>query len=337
MLASPALAAIRARFPNAHIAYLGRRYVADVVANSGWFDEYIAAPEKSPGSLLTLAAALRRDRFDLAVLFPNSFRSAAAVWLGRARRRVGYDRDGRGWMLTDRLQPQHDRNGFVPGSMLDYYNAIAASLGCRNIGRELALRAGPEDDAGLRSRLPGLDPDRPLVVLNPGGAYGTAKIWSAERFAAVGDALARGFGVQLVATGTPGERAIAESMRTAAREPIYLCFDPPLGLGPLKSLIRRADLLITNDTGPRHYAIAFGVPLVTVFGPTDPAWTETHFEHERKVMLALECQPCQEKICPLGHTNCMRQLEVESVLKPAVELLEARLARRKVASSGVGG
>lgn len=324
VLASPALSALRARFPDSHIAYLGRRYVADVVAHSGWFDEFIDAPEKSAGSLLSLAVRLRRERFDLAILFPNSFRSAATVWLGGARRRVGYDRDARGWMLTDRLQPHRNGHGFKPVSMLDYYNAIAAATGCSNVSRRLSLGHGPDDETTFRTRLPQLDLNRPLVVLNPGGAYGTAKIWPAERFAAVGDELSRRFGAQIVATGTAAERSIADAIRAAARQPLHLCFDPPLGLGPLKSLIRRADLLVTNDTGPRHYAIAFGVPVVTIFGPTDPAWTETHFEHERKVMLALDCQPCQEKICPLGHTNCMQQLSVDLVIAAAAELLAAR-------------
>lgn len=336
VLASPALAALRAHFRSAHIAYLGRPYIADVVANSGWFDEMIAASDKSAEPLFSLAASLRRDRFDLAILFPNSFRSALAVWMGRARRRVGYDRDGRGWMLTDRLQPRRNGRDFIPVSMLDYYNAIAAAVGCREISRRLSLHVGPADEPALRSRLPQLDTARPLVVLNPGGAYGTAKIWPADRFAAVGDELYRRFGAQIVATGTANERPIAEALRAAAREPIHLCFDPPLGLGPLKSLIRRADLLVTNDTGPRHYAIAFDVPVVTVFGPTDPAWTETSFEHERKVMLALDCQPCQEKICPLGHTNCMQQLGVDRVLASAVELVSKRLAHRSPSLGGVG-
>lgn len=337
VLASPALAALRRRFPTAHIAFLCRRYVADVVRDSGWMNELIFWPDggrDAPAGFWSLTARLRSDAFDLAILLPNSFRSALAVWLGRVARRVGYTRDGRGFMLNDRLQPERNGRGFKPVSMLDYYNALAEHVGCTGVGRHLTLACGPADESAIDQRLGPFDANRPLIVLNPGGAYGTAKLWPADRFAAVGDELVRSYGARVIVSGTPKEAAIADQMRQAAREPLEFCFDPPLGLGPLKSLIQRADLLVTNDTGPRHYAIAFNVPVVTIFGPTDPAWTETNFPRERKVMLALECQPCQEKLCPLGHNHCMVQLEASRVLATARELLDARLTERRTAVAG---
>ncbi len=337
VLASPALAAVRERFRGAHVAFLCRRYVADVVRDSGWMDELIFWPDggaDSPAGFWGLTGRLRAGAFDLAIVLPNSFRSALAVWLGRAGRRVGYSRDGRGFMLNDRLRPERNGRGFKPVSMLDYYNALAERVGCVRVGRRLTLAYGAADEAATEERLGPFDRGRPLVVLNPGGAYGTAKLWPAERFAAVGDELVRAYGARVIVSGTPKEAAIAEQMRRAAREPMEFCFEPPLGLGPLKSLMRRADLLVTNDTGPRHYAIAFDVPVVTIFGPTNPAWTETNFPRERKVMLALECQPCQEKLCPLGHNHCMVQLEAGRVLAAARELLDARLAERRTAVAG---
>lgn len=338
VLASPALVALRERFRSARITFLCRRYVADVIRDSAWMDEIVSWPDggaEAPTGLWALVRRLRREEFDIAILFPNSFRSAAAVWLGGAKRRVGYSREARGWMLTDRMQPLRNGRRFAPVSMLDYYNAIAQHAGCRDVGRRLSLGFGAADEQAIERRLGPFEPDRPLVVLNPGGAYGTAKLWPAERFAAVGDELTRRYGARVIVSGTPKEAAIAKTIERASREYLEICFNPPLGLGPLKSLIRRADLLVTNDTGPRHYAIAFDVPVVTIFGPTDPGWTESNFDRERKVLLALECQPCQEKLCPLKHNNCMMHLDVSMVLSAACELLDARISGRRAAARGM--
>jgi len=99
---------------------------------------------------------------------------------------------------------------------------------------------------------------------------------------------------------------------------------PLLSLGELKSLIRRSDLLICNDAGPRHFAKAFGVPVVTIFGPTHPDWTATSYPYERIVRINVECGPCQQRICPLGHLNCMTGVTVEMVISAARELLHSR-------------
>jgi len=334
VLATPALAALRRRFAESRICLLLRSYVADVVADGGFADEVLTWPpdRTGPAGWLRFIRRLRAHRFDLALLLPNSFRSALAVRLSGARRRVGYVRDARGWLLTDRLRPPRSGGRRVVESMLDYYGRLVEALECDASDRRPRLGIGPADEAACARRFASLDQERPLVVLNPGGAFGTAKLWPAERFAAIGDALAGEFNAQIIASGTPKERALGEAIARAAQRPVMLCFEPPVGLGPLKALIRRADLLVTNDTGPRHYAIALGTPVVTIFGPTDPGWTETRFHLERKVMLALDCQPCQKKRCPLGHTNCMMQLDVERVLVAARALLAERLAGRRAAA-----
>ena len=89
----------------------------------------------------------------------------------------------------------------------------------------------------------------------------------------------------------------------------------------IRRLVKRSALLITNDTGPRHFAAAFGVPAVTIFGSSDPAWTNTRYSEERWVHLKLECQPCMQRICPLKHHACMNELKPDRVLAAALELL----------------
>ncbi|MFH1419193.1 MAG: lipopolysaccharide heptosyltransferase II [Planctomycetota bacterium] len=324
VMATSALRAVRRRFPSAHIVHLMRPYVADVLAGTDFSDATVfwsGSGGRGVRAAAALAGRLRRERIDLAILLTNSFRSALVAYLSGATRRVGYSREGRGPFLTDRLRPPKEGRRFVPIPALDYYNALAKAVGCDDPGDALELGTTPADEAAIDERLGKRRGDGPLVVLNPGANYGSAKCWPAERYAALADALTREHGARVVASLGPREREIADRLVAAAQEPIEVFVDPPLGLGPLKALVRRCRLLITNDTGPRHFAPAFGVPVVTVFGSSDPAWTETRFAKERIAMLNLECQPCMERVCPLKHHDCMRKLEPSVVLEKAAELL----------------
>ena len=333
VMATAAMYAVRRRFPSARIIHLMRPYVADVLAGTGLSDEQVFWPGKTaardstpnidsaPGGLLGLIRHLRERQIDLAILLTNSFRSALVTRLAGIRRRVGYDRDGRGRLLTDRLTPLKKDGRFAPVPALDYYNDLARYVGCDEVGDRLVLATSPADESAIDERLGRRDADRPLVVLNPGANYGSAKCWPAEKYAALADEMTLRHGARVVASLGPKEGEIADRLRAAARQPLVVFNDPPLGLGPLRALVRRCDLLVTNDTGPRHFAAAFGVPVVTVFGSSDPAWTNTRFDKERIAMLDLECQPCMERICPLKHHDCMRQLTAERVLKEVDAIL----------------
>ncbi len=336
VMATPALEAIRREFPSAHIVHLLRPYVADVLAGTGLADENLHWPiGRSPIKTFRLVREIRSRRFDTAVLLTNSFRSAAVVALGGIARCVGYARDGRSWLLTDRLKPPKRNGRFVPIPAIDYYNEVAARLGCTAVSRRMTLATVLEDEAALDRRLGRHDPARPLVVLNPGANYGSAKCWPAVKYAALADALVDRYNARVVASLGPKERAIADELAASARRPIEIFVDPPLGLGPLKALIRRCRLLITNDTGPRHFAPAFGVPVVTIFGSSDPAWTVTYFDQERNVSLDLDCQPCMERVCPLKHHNCMKMLEPDLVLKAADEFLGRDVSDRAPSGGGM--
>jgi len=330
-MATPALRAIRTRFRQSHITYLQRPYIGELLAGCPWFDAVERWPEGRAGRLsshLRLVKRLRHGKFDLAILFPNSFRSAMIARLAGADERVGFARDGRGWLLTRRLTPKRDGRCFVAVPMVDYYRELVAAVDCPVEDPSLELCATPEDEQRLDARL-GHDDERPIAVLNPGAAYGSAKCWPAERYAEVADLLALRHGMRVIVTCGPSERAIAHALKSAARRALEVFVDPPLGLGPLKALIRRAKVMITNDTGPRHFAAAFNTPVVTIFGSSDPAWTETSHALERKVSVALDCQPCMQRICPLGHHNCMKHVSVEMVMSAVGELLEV--------SGGVAG
>jgi heptosyltransferase-2 len=331
VMATPALRALRTLYPDAYIAHLMRPYVSEVLRGCDFSDEEIFWPtgnakssdRRATTSQWTLVRRLRAEKFDLAVLLTNSFRSALVVRLAGIDRRVGYARDGRSWLLTDRLMPPKSNGALVPISALAYYNEMAEFVSAGAIGatdQRMMLAVSDAEDAAMTERLGELRDRRPLVVLNPGANYGSAKCWPAEKYAALSDRLVRECGATVVASLSPKEREIGDRLTAAAREPVRVFVD--LGIGLLRALIKRCDLLVSNDTGPRHFAPAFGVPVVTVFGSSDPVWSNTWFEKERIVKLDLDCQPCMARTCPLKHHACMRDLSVDAVFDAASGLLK---------------
>lgn len=341
VLATPALAALRARFASATISLLCRGYVGDVLAGGGWGDEVLHWPAgkglRREWAWLRFARTLRAARFDLAILLTNSFRSALAVWLAGVPRRVGFARDGRGWMLTHKLWPLKQDGRFVPASVHESYLDLAAAVGAAPDSEALRLGVTPEQEAAadqLKHHY-GLDRGGAYAVINPGAAFGAAKCWLPERFAEVCDGLADRFGLRSVLVGAAGEAELLRQIADRARADVTCCTSPGTTLGSLKALVRDAALLVCNDTGPRHYGIAFDVPTVTVFGPTHQAWTDVPGANEQRLQVPVPCGPCQLRTCPLDH-RCMTSVSSAMVLGAAERLLRQRgvLPVRAEASCG---
>jgi heptosyltransferase-2 len=333
VLATPALRAMREHFAGRHITFLARSQVATVLSGGNWMDEVVCWPTRDQTrpqrrrSFLGFAAELREHRYHMAILLANSFRSALLARLAGIHRRVGYDRDGRGLLLTDKLLPEKANGKFIPVSMIRYYNAVARYLGCRECPELPELFTTPEDEAGAAAAIAaaGAAPGQPVVVLNPGASFGPAKCWLPERFAEVGDHLAERYKAAVFVSCGPREVEVARSVARRMRQRVTVLDNPVMPLGPSKALIRRAALLVTNDTGPRHFANAFGTPVLTVFGPTDPQWTQTGAPRERTVMVSVDCGPCMKRRCPLDH-RCMTRITSDMVLARAEELLVAQPA-----------
>jgi heptosyltransferase-2 len=334
VMATPALRALRQRYPAAHIIAVGKPYVAEVFAGGDWFDEYLCA-NGGPWSQGVAAVAwrLRRLGIDLAVLFSNSFRTALTAWLGGCRRRIGYARYGRSPLLTDALEPVRDAHGrLTPSPVLDAFNRLAEAAGCPPLGHRLELFTTPADEVAAdevwqRGRFYGYSE---VICLNSGAAFGAAKHWPNASFAALARRLAveRGAGV-LVLCG-PAERELARAIASAAgHAAVQALADlaPRLSLGLSKACVRRADLLVTTDSGPRHFAAAFDRPAVTLFGPTHIAWTETYHPRAIHLQKKVECGPCQRRVCPLDH-RCMKDLTPAEVFTAALALLQRHAARR---------
>lgn len=340
VMAMPTLRALRLLYPDAQITALIRSSIRPLIDGCPWVDRQVTVRPRRKGKgapigrrsgPVALARRLAAGRFDTAVLLPNSFRVALLARMAGIPRLVGYDRDGRGFLLTDRLLPRRDRGRFLPVPTREYYLGIASYLGAIEPDPMLKLFTRPEHDARGDQLLSqagyGSSDTRPLVLITPGANYGDAKRWYPDRFAAVAERCVREYDAVVAVTASPGERRIVDEVISAAKVPMIDL--PALGvdLTLLKSIVRRSRLMVTNDTGPRHIAAAFNVPVVTVFGPTDPAWTDIHFEDERQVRVDVFCGPCQKKRCPLDH-RCMTQVSADMVFEQAAELLVSARSQR---------
>jgi heptosyltransferase-2 len=228
-------------------------------------------------------------------------------------------------LLTDRLAPQRDDGKYKAVPVMEYYNRLAAVVGATDTPPLPLLYTTPDEEARVDRLLvrENVSGDARTVVLNPGASFGTSKLWMPERFAQVADALHEQLGVEIFVSVGPGEEPIAEEVRRHVRRPAHFIInDPAVRLGGLKALVRRSVLLLTNDTGPRHLAIAFRVPVVTIFGATAQEWTDTGYESEAKISVLVDCGPCQKPVCPQD-LRCLTRIDAEQVTQECVRLIEA--------------
>jgi heptosyltransferase-2 len=308
VLSLPALRDARRAFPHARLEVLARPWVADL---------YRAVPEvdavrESQGHARDADAL--RGQVDAALLLPNSFATALAVWRAGIPERWGYATDGRGFLLTRRCPVPPAVRG---RSQVYYYRAMLEGLGIATEGPPDASLRCPGEWSERGAEL--LGDDGAWIGVNPGAFYGSAKRWLPERFAAAADIVVRRAGARVVLVGGPKERplaeAIAEGMEAPAR---VLCGETTLS--ELVGVLSRLRLLLTNDSGPMHVAAALGVPLVAVFGSTD--WTETSpvGDASRVVREHTDCAPCILRECPIDH-RCMTRVGVDRVASEALELL----------------
>ena len=331
VMATPALRALRNKFgPEAQIIGVMRPYVADVLNGTHWFDDVLLYQKRTSQPDLNghaLVRKLRAAKLDELLLLTNSLRTAWMAWRSGVKIRTGYVGDLRRWLLTNRLAPPRNHATGKRLPTLDAYLHLVTALGCRPESSQMELTTTNREELaadGVWQQL-GLPAGERVVVINSGGAFGIAKNWPVEHFAALAQRIVSDWGGHVLVNSGPWEREFAREIvaRAADRRVVTLADIEELPVGLTKAAIRRARLLITTDSGPRFFGIAFGKPVVTLFGPTDPVATDTHYEGETCLSLSLDCQPCMERKCPLKHHRCMRDLSVDWVYSAVVRHLAA--------------
>jgi len=327
VMSLPALQAIRTRFPKAHIAILARPWVADLYAQEPFVDQVIPLTTgrgaSDPGGKLRTAAMLRKERFDCAILFQNAFEAALLAWMAAIPRRIGYARDGRGWLLTDPIPtplpgeiPRHERfyylamlerAGLLDARVQDPIVALSCTAGLREAGRR---------------RLAGFSLDSPAIGVSPGAAYGGAKRWIAERFAESAARLAEQMLASVAVFGSQSERGLCEDVAAAVDSrgiPVHN-FAGETMLREFIEMAAACSLYLTNDSGAMHIAGALNVPTVAVFGPTDEAATGPSGPRAVVVRERVECSPCLLRECPIDH-RCMTRVSADRVVEAALAIL----------------
>ncbi len=332
-MSTPVLRGLRRKFGcDTRIVGIMRPYLREVLGGTDWLDEqWFFHPNAKDRELRrsALIKRMRQRRFDLAVLFPNSLSSAWTAWRGGARERVGYARYARSPLLTKQIIP--NRRGILPWSrpidepMVDYYIRLAEAIGCPTPSRRLELRTTETDDhtADMVWDNLGLRDDGRVITLNSSGAYGGAKLWPVEHFAALANRLVKRLDHDVLVMCGPSERGIARDIVQQSGSPrVFSMADQPLGIGTAKACMARSRLMVSTDSGPRHVAAALGKPLVTLFGPMMPIWSENDTLRATNLHLDIDCIGCHKRVCPKGHHRCMRELSVDMVYQAVVDLLE---------------
>jgi heptosyltransferase-2 len=317
----PAIRAIRSVFQRAQIVVIARPWVADLYARETAIDQVIPYEARTAGARIAFGRRLREERFDGAILLQNAFDAALMAWMARIPERIGYSRDGRGWLLTRAIRvpeageiPQHERFYYLEllrraGLMERFPETDAIRLE----GAEVAREAGA---AHLRS----LGMAEPAVGISPGASYGNAKRWLPERFAETAASL-RDPSASFLVFGSSGERemcaVVARQLEAAGLAARNLAGETTLR--EFIDLAAACRLFLTNDSGAMHVASALGVPTVAVFGATDDVTTGPTGPLARVVREHAECSPCLLRECPIDH-RCMTRVTAARVSGVAHEL-----------------
>jgi heptosyltransferase-2 len=323
VMATPVFECLRRNLPNARILGLLKGPAQKILRDSPWFDGFIDGNDKSWAGFTKMRSQLREARPDAAILLSNSVRSALTLRLAGVRTLYGYRREWRTALLAGGPAVRRDGGRIVPIPMIDYYLEI-----CRWLGLEVPDDAKPRlfySDSVGRQALAilakhGVGETDFVVGLNPGASFGSSKCWPPEYFAELAELCERNLAARVVLLSGPGEEAIVQAILDRTRANAIDLRSEKIDLERLKPVVDRCNLMITNDTGPRHYAVAFDVPVVVVMGPTDPRYTEANTDRTVVVRRELACSPCHLKVCPRQH-ECMREIKPAEVFSAAETLL----------------
>ena len=336
VMTTPALAAVREGFPDARIVLLAQPLVGELFRHHPDVDEVMVyeRPGRHEGVLgrLRLAGEVRCRRFDGALLLQNAFDAALIAFLGRIPERAGYPTDGRRILLT---LPVPLTPAILERHEVEYYLCLLDGLGIpRPVPAVLKLTVAEEEREAMATRLAslGIEPGAPIVTINPGATYGSAKRWYPDRFAAVAEALSVEWSARVVVVGSTAEAPLAGEIEAATRNPLVNLAGKTT-VRELMALLSLSSFLVTNDSGPMHIGAALGVPLVAIFGPTDWRRTSPWSSLAKVVRVEIDCSPCRRRVCDRGH-ECMLGVTPEMVVDAARQLLPGGAKQRCLTSAG---
>lgn len=324
VMATPLFECLRENFPDATITACVRPYARGILQDAPWFDHIVPCQDKTLAGLKQLRRDLQAIKPDAGILLTNTTHSWLSFRFAGVPNIYGYRRNLRKYFLADGPEPLREGGRYKPMPMQAYYLELCRYLGLR-VPEVPHCRLYMSDEVAQRGRDNlqnwGVAENDLVIGLNPGASFGSSKCWPVEHFAALAELLQETWRCKILLLVGPGEEAIADGIVAASRANIINTADARINLADLKPLIQRCALLVTNDTGPRHYAVSFDVPHIVLMGPTNADWTASNLALSRILQLDLPCVPCHKKVCPLQHHACMKEITPAMVLQTASEML----------------
>jgi heptosyltransferase II len=330
----PALRELRRIFPDARITLHTRSWADGLFRDATFIDELVTYDKHrwKAKDVYDNSQFLKEDGYDLALLLPNSFESALTTFLTRIPRRIGYNKDVRGLLLTDPIAVPEWKNR---RHEVFYYLNLVSEVEKRMLGREtvsmrfpdISLEVSDERkfEAGKKLAQSGIDPLKETVALGVGSTNSRAKRWPAERYAELNDRLQAEASVNVVLVGSNAEIDVSARVSELSKyKPINLT--GKTDLSEAVAVLGSVDLLISNDMGLAHVAPAVGTETIVIFGPTNPETTRPFSENAQVLRKAVECSPCMLRDCPIDH-RCMTWISVEEVFEAAVRIFNAKSQR----------
>lgn len=316
ILCTPALTVLKERNPSSQISVLAQKRVAGVFLHNPSVDEIIPLSERKGLSYWRKALELRKRKYNIAVLFPNSFSSALFFRLSGVSRISGYSRDRRGVLLTDALEVTKE---LLENHQVKYYCHIA---GDQQEPPALVWAVSEDEKNEAKELLEknGVLPGEKLVAISPGATFGRAKRWPAEYFAALADELTERYSVRILVFGTRRDKEVAAQV-CGNMQGRVLDLAGKTSLRQLGALLSMCRILISNDSGTMHVGAAVRTPVVAIFGSTDPSRTGPWGSGHRVIRRKLDCSPCFAKSCPRGDYKCLREIGAKDVLLAVEEQL----------------
>ena len=329
VMATPTLRALREHYgPQAQLVGVMRPYVGKVLEGTSWLDTCLLYDRRAPSKGLTtwqLIRKLRQLRLDTFVLLPHSFHAGLLAWASGAGNRVGFVRNGRGILLNRRLYQRRVAGQYQIRSAIDHDLEVGAAVGASTEHRRPELATTRADELGadrVWTNL-GLNDVREVILLNTGSANSPARHWPQPYFVDLARRIVTERDAAVLVLCGPGEVAAARQIVEAADHPrVTSMADQDLGIGVAKACVHRASLMVSTDSGPRHYGPAFDVPVVALCGPIDARWNASHHVKSISLQQPVDCGPCGRSHCPFAHHACMRELDVQRVYQAVVTQLQ---------------
>ena len=330
----PALMDIRECFVKANITILARPTIAEMLREQCGINNVLIFENQTTHrgifGLLKLSHIIRKRTFDMAVLFQNAFEAAVLTSIANIPTRIGYATDGRGWLLSQSVQRPSDRSFH----QTHYYQQLVSAITEQpSKDRNPTLVVSEKDQKTCEATFPEVfaPSDMLLIGINPGSIYGSAKRWLPERFSELGDRVVAHMlkehpeysSVRCLLMGGKGEEALGKEIADRmGSQPIVL--SGKTSIRELMCVLKRCTILVTNDTGPMHVAQALGVPVVAIFGSTDPETTCPSGGEQALVRAKVRCAPCLLRACPIDH-RCMTGVSTDQVMSAVMKQIEGTI------------